>query len=232
MEKPALLAELKAMANSVPDFSTYSPTSRSHLEWLGRTHALVAMWDRLEAISFRMSADSLTGAFFHDQSINKILGILHRAIAGLEIKVPELPAQAYGPGAVYDFLKNLRELLGSATTELLIVDPYLDDQVFDGYLATVPNQLRVRLLVDQYASSVKAGLTKFVAQTKMNVEVRTSKGIHDRVVFVDGRSCWVLGQSIKDAAKSKPTYIAPIAADATQLKLADYEKIWATAHTI
>jgi hypothetical protein len=66
----------------------------------------------------------------------------------------------------------------------------------------------------------------------MNVEVRTSQGIHDRVVFVDGRSCWVLGQSIKDAAKSKPTYIAPIAADATQLKLADYEKIWATAHTI
>jgi hypothetical protein len=232
MEKPVMLAELKAMANSVPDFSTYKPTSRPHLEWLGRTHALVAMWDGFEAISFRLAADSLAGSFFHDQSVSKILGILHRAIADLEIKVPELPAQAYGPGAVYDFLKNLRELLGSATAELFIVDPYLDDQVFDGYLSTVPNQLRVRLLVDLYASSVKAGLEKFVAQSKMNVEVRTSKGIHDRVVFVDGRSCWVLGQSIKDAAKSKPTYIAPIALDAMQLKLADYETIWAAAKII
>jgi hypothetical protein len=42
----------------------------------------------------------------------------------------------------------------------------------------------------------------------------------------------VLGQSIKDAAKTKPTYLAPLASDAAQLKKADYEQIWSAASPI
>lgn len=84
----------------------------------------------------------------------------------------------------------------------------------------------VRLLVREYAAALKPALEKFVAQNKMNVEIRHSKSIHDRVVFLDNVSCWVLGQSIKDAAKSKPTYLAPLSFDAAQLKKADYDQIW------
>jgi len=232
MDKPVLLAELKAMANDIPDFTTYSPTSQHHQAWLGRTHALVAKWNDFEANSLRHAANSLPLTFMREINIAQIVGILHRAIADLELKVPELPAQAFGPGAVYDFMKNLRDLICSASNELLIIDPYLDNQVFDAYLSTVPTQVKVRLLVYRYVPAVKAGLAKFQEQSQMNVEVRASNLIHDRVVFIDGRSCWVLGQSIKDAAKTKPTYIAPIATDTMQLKLADYEKIWATAAPI
>jgi hypothetical protein len=38
-----------------------------------------------------------------------------------------------------------------------------------------------------------------------------------------------MGQSIKDAAKAKPTYLLPLPADIAKLKLTHYEAIWVTA---
>jgi hypothetical protein len=74
-----------------------------------------------------------------------------------------------------------------------------------------------------------AAVAKFIAQTKMKVEARSSQEIHDRVLFLDDRSAWVLGQSIKDAAKAKPTYLAPLDSETVRLKKAIYEQIWLAA---
>lgn len=232
MDKVALLAELRALSENAPDFGAYSPSSRPHLEWLGKAHALIAQWNTVEAISFRSAADFLTFDITRNMNVAKLLGVLHRAIADLELQVPALPDQAFGPGAVYDFLKTLRDLLASATNSVFVVDPYLDEQVFDAYLSTVSPQVVVRLLTMKRPASLKPAVTKYIAQTNTNVEVRTSKAIHDRVIFLDDSSCWVLGQSIKDAAKSKPTYLAPLATDAAQLKKQDYETIWNSAKAI
>jgi hypothetical protein len=232
MDQVALLSELRTLANDVPNFAAYSPSSRIYLEWLGKAHALISRWNQVEAISFKTAADFLAFDLTRDVNVGQLLGILHRAIADLEIRVPELPPQAFGPGAVYDFHRALRDLLASATTKLLIVDPYLDDQIFDAYISMVSSQVVVRLLARKYAASLAPAVQKFIAQKRMTVEVRSSQEIHDRVIFIDGRSCWVLGQSIKDAAKVKPTYLAPLAPDASQLKKTDYERIWTTATPI
>ncbi|MGH8710494.1 MAG: hypothetical protein ACREVA_04155 [Burkholderiales bacterium] len=228
MEKVVLLTELRALASDIPDFEKYSPTSRSHLEWLGKASALLTLWDKYEVIGFKSAADSLSLESIRDMNVARIMGTLHRAIADLELQVPALPPQAFGPGAVYDFQKALRDLLSSSTKSLFIIDPYLDEQIFDAYLSTVASKVTVRLLARQHAAALKPTVLAFVAQKKMSVEVRSSTSIHDRVLFVDDRSCWVLGQSIKDAAK-KPTYLAPLPDDAAQLKKADYEAIWTTA---
>lgn len=88
------------------------------------------------------------------------------------------------------------------------------------------------MLAYQYPESLRAALKAFAIQKSMAVEIRSSSALHDRVVFVDDRSCWVLGQSLKDAAKTKPTYLAPLAADAFQLKREAYEAIWATGQPL
>jgi hypothetical protein len=44
--------------------------------------------------------------------------------------------------------------------------------------------------------------------------------------------CWVEGQSIKDTAKYKPTYITPLSPGVVALKLADYEQIWVSANAV
>lgn len=227
-----ILAELRALADSVPDFDTYTPTSRIHLEWLGKGCAFISAWDRMEAIGFKSSSESLSSSLMRDTSLGRIMTILHRAIATLEIEVPSLPAQAFGPGAVYDFFKSFRELLQSAATSVFVVDPYLDEQVFDAYLSAVKSSVAVRLLSRHHAAALKPAVTAFAAQFKGRIEVRESNSLHDRIVFIDNVSCWVLGQSIKDAAAKKPTYLAPLPPDVASLKLSDYENIWNAASAI
>jgi hypothetical protein len=61
-----------------------------------------------------------------------------------------------------------------------------------------------------------------------NLQFRSSNAIHDRVIFVDKRA-WVCGQSLKDAAKRKPTYIVEV--DEASIR-SGYEAIWAASQVI
>jgi hypothetical protein len=230
MDQVVLLAELQALADNVPDFDTFSPTSRTHQEWLGKLHALIQQWNRFEAASFRTSTAGIGYSISRPMAVSGIMGILHRAIADLQATLPTAATdQSFGPGAVYDFFKALRDLLASAEQSIFIVDPYLDEQIFDTYLAGVASQVEVRLLTYKVNASFSPAVEKFAKQNKMAVEARCSDKIHDRVLFLDGRSCWVLGQSIKDAAKAKPTYLAPLDENTTVLKKTTYEQIWTVA---
>jgi hypothetical protein len=229
MEPAVLLAELQALADGVPDFETFTSTSRVHHQWLGKVHALIQQFDPSEALSVSSSMGFVGIGISRDASLSQIVGILHRVIARLEAEVPQHGGQAFGPGAVYDFFKSLRDLLASASQTILIVDPYLDEEIFDTYLAAVSRNVAVRLLSGKKMHDLKPALAKFVSQSKMSIEARVSEAIHDRVVFLDGRSCWVLGQSIKDAAKTKPTYLAPLDHETAKLKMAAYEDIWMNA---
>lgn len=228
-----LLAQLKALLARVPSFDAYTPTSMEHLAWLGQAHALVSRWRPLEATTFKMSCDFL-GSFASTRSghVAEVLGTLHRAIADLELSIPVSPQQAFGPGALYEFFKALNAVVSSAQRSLFIVDPYLDDSVFDAYLSALQGRPAVRLLIRDFSAKVKPAAERFVAQYGTSLEVRKNKALHDRVVFVDGSECWVLGHSIKDAAASKPTYLAPLPPDVAALKLADYEHIWLSATAI
>jgi hypothetical protein len=104
-------------------------------------------------------------------------------LQNLEFRLPVGVNKAFGPGAVYDFLKALRDLLASGKESILIVDPYLDEQVFDAYLAAVAPQVTVRLLCGKSTAGLKPAISKFALQTKIKVEARASEAIHDRVLF-------------------------------------------------
>jgi hypothetical protein len=229
MDSAVLLAQLRSLLESAPDFASYSPTSGEHQGWLAKAHALVSRWNRVEAMSIASAADFMHLSLLRDGQVAKVIGLIHRAIADLEIETPKLADQAFAPGAVYDFFKALSAALGSATTSVFIIDPFLDEQIFDSYLASIPAGLTVRLLAHKYGNLLKPAVQKFAAQHGNTVAVRISSEFHDRIVFVDDLSCWVMGQSIKDAAKAKPTYLLPLPADIASLKLGHYEAIWNAA---
>jgi hypothetical protein len=232
MEPHILLTQLKALLARAPDFRAYAPSSMEHQAWLGQAHALVGRWSTVEAVGLKTAADFLGFQPNREWNIGQIFGALHRAVADLELRLPADAGQAFGPGAVYDFFKALNEVLSSAQQSLLIADPFLDDTIFDTYLSSVAKGIAVRLLVGKYAAKVKPAAEKFVVQFEVLIEVRQSQAFHDRLVFVDGDVCWVIGQSIKDAAAAKPTYLAPLAPDVARPKLADYEQIWLGATAI
>lgn len=233
MDPLLLLTQLKGHLARAPSFSDYSATSAAHHEWLGRAHALVHRWSTTEAISFKVHADGLASLpVLRDGNLATIFGSLHRAVSDLELRLPATPPQAFGPGAQYDFFKALNAVVASAQRSLWVIDPYLDDSVFDAYLSGIQPMVGVRLLVEAYSAKVAPAVQKYVAQHGLKIEARRSQAFHDRVVFVDSVDCWVLGMSIRKAAESKPTYLAPLSPDIAALKLAHYEQVWSGATAI
>jgi hypothetical protein len=136
---------------------------------------------------------------------------------------PEI-AGSYDIGDEYSFYRDLKTIVGFGTKELFIVDSYLDTLLFDIYMENVDRAITVRVLTDKVVEPLKAVAEKFSRRNAF--ELRSGKDGHDRVVFVDDR-CWVIGQSIKDAAKKKPTYIVEHSSAASMKSI--YESIWAIA---
>lgn len=232
MEPQILLAQLRALLERAPDLENYSPTSREHMVWLAQAHALVSRWDKMEEISFKIACDSLPMTLTRQTKIGKILGTLHRAIADLELLVPSDIEVSFGAGNVYNFFKALNKVIASAEKSLLIVDPYLDETVFDHYLNSRQQEVHVRLLVNNKAENLLPASQKYTAQFGDVLEIRKSKTLHDRVIFVDGYVCWLIGQSVKDAAKAKPTYLVQLPPDVVSAKLENYEEIWTNANPL
>lgn len=204
MDKKILLSELHMLLDDSPSFEDFGASSQPHFAWLGKAHALIVRWNPSEARRLGSAIDLLGFDLTRGTGISQIMAILHRAVADLELATPNTPEQVFGPGAVYDFYKAFKDLIEIATTSLFIIDPYLDDEIFDAYLSSLSRPTSIRLLTRKHVQSLKPAVDKFNAQTKRNVVIKKSDYLHDRVVFIDDRSCWVLGHSIKHAATKNP----------------------------
>ena len=232
MEPQILLAQLRALLERAPDLEAYSPASNEHQMWLGQAHALISRWNQVEAIGFKGDCDFLSNSLMRPPSIGKIFGTIHRAIADLEMSVPVETEVSFGAGEVYDFFRALNKVIASAETSIFIIDPYLDHTVFDHYLASRQEDVCIRLLLNHYAEKVVPAAEKYIAQHGSVLELRKSKSLHDRVIFLDNYVCWLIGQSIKDAAKAKPTYLVQLPPDVVPEKLNNYEEIWSSAEKL
>jgi hypothetical protein len=152
-------------------------------------------------------------------------GVVKSSLAELELLLPEPEiVGAYETGDEYQFYRDLKTIVGFATKELFITDNYLDNQIFDVYMENVNFSVSVRVMTDQVGNALGLVAQKFAKRG--NFELRSSRDVHDRVVFADDR-CWVIGHSIKDAAKKKPTYIVEHSSAAAMKGI--YEPIWASA---
>jgi hypothetical protein len=154
-------------------------------------------------------------------------GALRSSIAELEIDLPESGIKGvYEPGEEYEYYKDVTACLKLAYKEILVIDPYLSTEIFDVYANAIPRTVGFRLLSANVPTDVKAVAQKYA--TGGNFAFRNSNSIHDRVLFADGR-VWVTGQSLKDAAKKKPTYIVE---HDEPLMRGIYEGIWQAATVI
>lgn len=156
---------------------------------------------------------------------------LKSSLDELKIDVPASEIKgSYEAGEHYELHRDLGEILMKAAREVLIVDPYLDDGSFDLYVGRIARGIKVHVLVDsaknQRRQQALETVAKKFALSRGNFELRDSQDIHDRYVFVDDRG-WVIGQSIKDAARTKPTYMVEIQDVSRVLPI--YESVWSSA---
>jgi hypothetical protein len=229
MEPHILLAQLRSLLERAPDFDQYEGTSQEHQTWLAQAHALVSRWSRTEAITIKVNSGMLDGDLLRNNYVSQIMACIYRAIADLELEVPAKDQENFGAGDVYDFFKALNKVISSGEKSLFIIDPYLNSSVFDHYLVSRKENVRVRLLSNKRVEELIPSKDKYNLQFNNVLELRKSNQIHDRLIFVDGFVCWLLGQSVKDAAKAKPTYLVQAPPDIVHEKLEAYENIWANS---
>jgi hypothetical protein len=152
---------------------------------------------------------------------------LNAVLAEIELLVPESEILGtYAPGNEYEFYKDITSILLTAKSAITIIDPYLNREIFEVYVNGIDRSVKVRILTSNPPGDALAIASKYASGG--NLELRTTSAIHDRAIFADGR-VWMVGQSLKDAAKKKPTYI--IEHDAA-LMLPMYKDIWNNAKVI
>jgi hypothetical protein len=113
----------------------------------------------------------------------------------------------------------------------------MDETALTDFGEAVPTGVQLRLLADE--ASVKTSLspaarlwgTQHGPTRPLQVRCAPPKTLHDRAIFVDKTTAWLLTQSLKDFAKRSPAEIVR-ADDTASLKIAAYEAAWAVAKVI
>lgn len=102
------------------------------------------------------------------------------------------------PGKRFSAKSKVREHLAEATTDILIVDPYIGLGTLD-CLRLVGNP--IRLLTAEAPTAIEGGFERALTEFKKEgliIDVRRAPRLHDRhLVF--NRRCWLVGSSLKDA---------------------------------
>jgi hypothetical protein len=163
----------------------------------------------------------------YNQRIGKFEATLLSSIAELEASFPEPEVRgAYDAGDEYAFYKDLKDIMARANADIFIVDNYLDTDFFELYVAVVQPGISFRMLTNAVKGNLEAVAKKYAASH--SIELRTGPDVHDRHIFIDHR-CWTVGQSIKDAAKKKPTYMVELSGGLIPTMRQIYEDLWAKA---
>jgi hypothetical protein len=235
METANILANLRQFIERIPTADRFSGSS-SDLQSVGQVISSLKSYKDDFDLNFNLDfiQQRLHSPLGGQEAIAELIVITHSAINELVPLIPHGIQQVYGPGATYDFYLNFKQLLSSAQSTLLLVDPYLNEEVFDLYVSKIQAGVTIRILTNnaRCAAALPTVVSKYKQQNGMILEVRSSQQLHDRVVFIDTSQCWVLGQSIKDAAKNKTTYLAPLPSEIVDDKLKFYEDIWLNSTVI
>lgn len=133
-----------------------------------------------------------------NNQLDGMLSVLRSAVEQLRWQLPN-PMQVFLPaGSPHDAYVEIRSIIQQATTEVFIIDPWVDETLWP-LLTNVPRSCKVRIMGEHLKGDFSLEAAKFAAQHGASIEVRTTTKYHDRFIFLNGKRCFHLGASIKDA---------------------------------
>lgn len=236
MEPENIYRQLGRLIEAPPPFDHNSTPGTEHLIWIGRARALLVEWaDPLLLAEFEVQSRNLQGAR-RGEAFRQVMLVLYNALAGAELKSPAAARGAFIPaGNAFDAFAALAKILQTAHSDVFIVDPYMDETALTEFATAITDGVLIRLLADQ--ASVKPTLAPAAASwvkqfphKPLSTRLAPARSLHDRAIFIDKKTGWILTQSLKDFAKRSPAEIVR-ADDTAALKIAAYETIW-TASTV
>lgn len=196
---------------------------------LGNQHTNVAAFESAEQGGFYFSG--MTDADIRaqgDDLLRQMTAVLKSSVEQLRWLLPD-PKQVFLPaGSVHDAYIEIRKIVQLATSEILIVDSYVDETLWQ-LLRNVPPSAKIRVMTMQMKSDFALEGRKFAAQHGNTIEVRATKLYHDRFIIVDSARVWHLGASIKDAgnkAFGMSEFVSPVICGGVK---SDVESTWNAA---
>lgn len=226
-----MLGQLIREAPVLPD----GPMNPEQLQWLGRALALVELCgDIADMATMQVASQGLAGAL-HARNVQTISIVLHKTLAQLEMKVPvETQGAFIVAGKAFDALAALSKVFNAARSDILIVDPYMDEKTLTEFAPSVREGVAIRLLADQ--AELKPAVTKWQGQYKvqrpLEARLAPAKSLHDRLIIVDGKTAYALTQSLNSFATRAPASVLRVDAETSELKVAAYDAMWKTAAAI
>jgi len=106
----------------------------------------------------------------------------------------------YSQGDSYSAQRMVIKIMKSANNSIVIIDPYLDDTIFD-YIDLIDTKIYIKLVT----SKVKKMFEKLLyglMNIRENVNAKKSEGFHDRYIIIDEKEIWSLGTSINYIGKN------------------------------
>lgn len=102
-------------------------------------------------------------------------------------------------GEYYDGFSFINKLICSAKHEVVVIDGYADDSIFDYFVNSTPNIKKTIIThkINRISSEV---LTKFVKQYG-NISIIEDKSFHDRFLFIDN-DVYIIGASLNSLGRS------------------------------
>lgn len=242
MDAQALYLQLGQLVSELPtDLSGPGRVSTETHVWLGRAAALIEEQQGYPAsadkISFRLAVDGLHGPL-QPSNAHTIISILHRALARAEKYAPPGARGAFiTVGAEFSALQAIAKVVREASTEVLIVDPYMDATVLTDFAPLAPEGVAIRLLADSFytkTATMRPPTERWVNEygntRPLEVKLSAQRALHDRLIIVDaGVRVWSLTQSLKDFAARSPGSVLRVDGDVAAMKRDHYIGAWSNA---
>lgn len=166
----------------------------------------------------------------YDLRMREFESLLRSLVEEMQLFAPAVEIKgAYEAGDQYALYRDLSAILSTAARDAMIVDAYLDERIFNLYVEKVAPGVAVRILSSRIGANVEEVARMFAA--RRSLELRVSPTIHDRFLFLDDRA-WAIGQSLKDAAKTKPTYLVELMEPGLTALQTAHESVWLSASVV
>ena len=175
-------------------------------------------WGELKKINFELYSDFEPSTYYAYNSTadnvpapfllpiaNNIQYILDMAPDDETIKPTAFKKTNEGiffPGQYFDALTKVSEILKIATSEIILIDGYINDNFLDIF-TTVNSGVNVKILTKtkSITPSLNLKVTAFNKQyssNNINLEIKSSEDFHDRFLIIDNKEFYHFGASFKD----------------------------------
>jgi hypothetical protein len=238
MEPEKLYSLLGRLLAEVPDFRPVPDANVAR--WLARASALIEQsGDSWEVVRVREAANTIMRTIViaqREDAFKETVLIMHRALARAELKAPTAVQGAFvAAGDAFDAYNALAKVLSSARSDLLIIDPYMDEKVLTEFGALADACVHMRLLADRHSvkatlqPAVQRWITQYGNDRPLEARLAGPRTLHDRLIIVDRSDAWVLTQSLNAFASRAPASIVRSDAETAALKVAAYDDVWDVA---